>query len=413
MTVTEQGKRARATLAFMSQVDSEQKNKALNAIANMLEKNSDRIIKANAIDLEQGRNNGLSEGLLDRLMLNEERIKAMADGVRQVAGLADPCGKILSEYKKDNGLLIKKITVPIGVIGIIFEARPNVTVDAAALCLKSGNSVILRGGKEAINSNTALSEIMRSALDEVGFVKDAIQLVTDTTRQSSADMMHMNEYLDCLIPRGGKGLIKAVVENSTVPVIETGSGNCHIYVDDSADINMAARIIFNAKTQRISVCNACESLVINSAIINEALPVIANELKKRNVQIRGDERAVSACSLVIPASDEDYYTEYLDYIISVKTVDTLDEAIEHINSHSTGHSEAIITQNEANAQKFLKCIDSSSVYVNASTRFTDGAEFGLGAEIGISTQKLHARGPMGLEQLTSTKYLIFGNGQVR
>ncbi|WP_294954372.1 glutamate-5-semialdehyde dehydrogenase [uncultured Eubacterium sp.] len=413
MTVTEQGKRARATLAFMSQVYSEQKNKALNAIANMLEKNSNRIIKANAIDLEQGRNNGLSEGLLDRLMLNEERIKAMADGVRQVAVLADPCGKILSEYKKDNGLLIKKITVPIGVIGIIFEARPNVTVDAAALCLKSGNSVILRGGKEAINSNTALSEIMRSALDEVGFVKDAIQLVTDTTRQSSSDMMHMNEYLDCLIPRGGKGLIKAVVENSTVPVIETGSGNCHIYVDDSADINMAAKIIFNAKTQRISVCNACESLVINSAIINEALPVIANELKKKNVQIRGDERAVSACSLVIPASDEDYYTEYLDYIISVKTVDTLDEAIEHINSHSTGHSEAIITQNEANAQKFLKCIDSSSVYVNASTRFTDGAEFGLGAEIGISTQKLHARGPMGLEQLTSTKYLIFGNGQVR
>ena len=413
MTVSEQGKRARATLAFMSQVDSEQKNKALNAIANMLEKNSNRIIKANAIDLEQGRNNGLSEGLLDRLMLNEERIKAMADGVRQVADLADPCGKILSEYKKDNGLLIKKITVPIGVIGIIFEARPNVTVDAAALCLKSGNSVILRGGKEAINSNTALSEIMRSALDEVGFVKDAIQLVTDTTRQSSADMMHMNEYLDCLIPRGGKGLIKAVVENSTVPVIETGSGNCHIYVDDSADINMAAKIIFNAKTQRISVCNACESLVINSSIINEALPVIANELKKKNVQIRGDERAVSACSLVIPASDEDYYTEYLDYIISIKTVDTLDEAIEHINSHSTGHSEAIITQNEANAQKFLKCIDSSSVYVNASTRFTDGAEFGLGAEIGISTQKLHARGPMGLEQLTSTKYLIFGNGQVR
>ncbi|MGN0516222.1 glutamate-5-semialdehyde dehydrogenase [Eubacterium sp.] len=413
MTVLEQGKRARATLAFMSQVDSEQKNRALITIADKLEQNIPEIIEANKLDLEQGKNNGLSDGLLDRLMLNEERIKAMADGVRQVAGLADPCGKILSEYKKDNGLLIKKITVPIGVIGIIFEARPNVTVDAAALCLKSGNSVILRGGKEAINSNTALADIMRSALDEAGFVKDAIQLVSDTTRQSSADMMHMNEYLDCLIPRGGKGLIKAVVENSTVPVIETGSGNCHIYVDEGADIDMAARIIFNAKTQRISVCNACESLVINSAIINEALPVIANELKKKDVQIRGDERAVSACGLVIPASDEDYYTEYLDYIISVKTVDTLDEAIEHINSHSTGHSEAIITQNEANAQKFLKCIDSSSVYVNASTRFTDGAEFGLGAEIGISTQKLHARGPMGLEQLTSTKYLIFGNGQVR
>lgn len=413
MTVFEQGKNAKGTLTFMSQVTTEQKNNALNAVADALEKNVDAIIAANKIDLTEGKENGLNDGLLDRLMLNEERIKGIADGVRQVAALDDPCGKIISDYKKDNGLDIKKITVPIGVIGIIFEARPNVTVDAAALCLKSSDSVLLRGGKEAINSNTALSEIMRDAVESVGFPRDVIQLVHDVSRQSANDMMHMNEYLDCLIPRGGKGLIKAVVNNSTVPVIETGSGNCHIFVDESADINMAAEIIFNAKTQRISVCNACESLVIHSKIIDKALPVIAKKLKEKNVEIRGDERACQACSLVVPASEEDFYTEYLDYIISVKTVDSLDEAIEHINRCSTGHSEAIITENSENAEKFLKCIDSSSVYVNASTRFTDGGEFGLGAEIGISTQKLHARGPMGLEQLTSTKYLIYGNGQVR
>ena len=413
MTVFEQGKNAKGTLTFMSQVTTEQKNNALNAIADALEKNVDVIIAANKIDLTDGKENGLNDGLLDRLMLNEERIKGIADGVRQVALLDDPCGKIISDYKKDNGLEIKKITVPIGVIGIIFEARPNVTVDAAALCLKSSNSVLLRGGKEAINSNTALSEIMRDAVESVGFPRDVIQLVHDVSRQSANDMMNMNEYLDCLIPRGGKGLIKAVVNNSTVPVIETGSGNCHIFVDESADINMAAEIIFNAKTQRISVCNACESLVIHSKIIDKALPVIAKKLKEKNVEIRGDERACAACSLVSPAAEEDFYTEYLDYIISVKTVDSLDEAIEHINRCSTGHSEAIITNNDENADKFLKCIDSSSVYVNASTRFTDGGEFGLGAEIGISTQKLHARGPMGLEQLTSTKYLIYGNGQVR
>lgn len=413
MTVFEQGKNAKGTLTFMSQVTTEQKNNALNAIADALEKNVDVIIAANKIDLTDGKENGLNDGLLDRLMLNEERTKGIADGVRQVALLDDPCGKIISDYKKDNGLEIKKITVPIGVIGIIFEARPNVTVDAAALCLKSSNSVLLRGGKEAINSNTALSEIMRDAVESVGFPRDVIQLVHDVSRQSANDMMNMNEYLDCLIPRGGKGLIKAVVNNSTVPVIETGSGNCHIFVDESADINMAAEIIFNAKTQRISVCNACESLVIHSKIIDKALPVIAKKLKEKNVEIRGDERACTACSLVVPASEEDFYTEYLDYIISVKTVDSLDEAIEHINRCSTGHSEAIITNNDENADKFLKCIDSSSVYVNASTRFTDGGEFGLGAEIGISTQKLHARGPMGLEQLTTTKYLIYGNGQVR
>lgn len=413
MTVFEQGKKAKQTLTFMSQVTTEQKNNALGIIADMLEENIEKIVSANNVDIENGRQNGLNDGLIDRLMLNADRIKAMADGARQVASLPDPCGRVLSEYKKDNGLDIKKITVPLGVIGIIFEARPNVTVDAAALCLKSGNAVILRGGKEAINSNTALADIMREALAKAGFPHDVIQLVGDTSRQSSNDMMHMNEYLDCLIPRGGKGLIKAVVENSTVPVIETGSGNCHIYVDESADVNMAANIIFNAKTQRISVCNACESLVINSKIIDKALPVIAKKLKEKDVEIRGDERAQKACSLVVPATDEDFATEYLDYIISVKTVDNVDEAIAHINANSTGHSEAIITENKEIAEKFLKCIDSSSVYVNASTRFTDGAEFGLGAEIGISTQKLHARGPMGLEQLTSTKYLIYGDGQVR
>ncbi|WP_448919216.1 glutamate-5-semialdehyde dehydrogenase [Eubacterium sp.] len=413
MTVFEQGKKAKQTLTFMSQVTTEQKNNALGIIADMLEENIDKIVSANNVDIENGRQNGLNDGLIDRLMLNADRIKAMADGARQVASLPDPCGKVLSEYKKDNGLDIKKITVPLGVIGIIFEARPNVTVDAAALCLKSGNAVILRGGKEAINSNTALADIMREALAKAGFPQDVIQLVGDTSRQSANDLMYMNEYLDCLIPRGGKGLIKAVVENSTVPVIETGSGNCHIYVDESADVNMAANIIFNAKTQRISVCNACESLVINSKIIDKALPVIAKKLKEKDVEIRGDERAQKACGLVVPATEDDFATEYLDYIISVKTVDTVDEAIAHINANSTGHSEAIITENTENAEKFLKCIDSSSVYVNASTRFTDGAEFGLGAEIGISTQKLHARGPMGLEQLTSTKYLIYGDGQVR
>lgn len=413
MTVFEQGKNAKQTLTFMSQVTTEQKNNALGIIADMLEENTEKIVSANALDIENGRKNGLGDGLIDRLMLNADRIKAMADGARQVASLPDPCGRLLSEYKKDNGLDIKKITVPLGVIGIIFEARPNVTVDAASLCLKSGNAVILRGGKEAINSNTALADIMREALAKAGFPQDVIQLVGDTSRQSATDMMNMNEYLDCLIPRGGKGLIKAVVENSTVPVIETGSGNCHIYVDESANIDMAANIIFNAKTQRISVCNACESLVINSKIIDKALPIIAKKLKEKDVEIRGDERAQKACSLVVPATEEDFATEYLDYIISVKAVDTVDEAIAHINANSTGHSEAIITENKENAEKFLKCIDSSSVYVNASTRFTDGGEFGLGAEIGISTQKLHARGPMGLEQLTSTKYLIYGDGQVR
>ncbi len=413
MSVKELGIRARNTQPFLATVTTEDKNRALLKIADALEENMPAILEANLLDLANGRENGLNAGLLDRLMLDENRIKGIADGVRQVAALEDACGKTVYEHEKDNGLLIKKVTVPIGVIGIIYEARPNVTPDAAALCLKSGNAVILRGGKEAIHSNTALAETMRGALAAAGFPKDVIQLVEDTSRSSASEMMTLNGYLDCLIPRGGKGLIQAVVQQSTVPVIETGSGNCHIYVDESADLDMAARIIFNAKTQRISVCNACESLVIHSAVIKEALPKIKAALDEKAVEIRGDARARAVCSDILPATEEDYYTEYLDYIISVKTVDSLDEAIAHINGHSTGHSEAIITKNEANAARFLQCIDSSSVYVNASTRFTDGGEFGLGAEIGISTQKLHARGPMGLAALTSTKYLIYGNGQIR
>lgn len=407
------GENALAAKDFLATVTTEQKNKALLAIAAALRANSETIILENKKDLENGKAAGLNDGLLDRLMLNEARINDIASAAENVASLPDPCGRLLDEIKRPNGLDIKKISVPIGVIGIIYEARPNVTVDAAGLCLKSSNAVILRGGKEAINSNMVLASVMRTAIEDCGFDKNCIQLVTDISRESANQMMTMNGYIDCLIPRGGKGLIRSVVRNSTVPVIETGSGNCHIYVDESADIEMAANIIFNAKTQRIGVCNACESLVIHSGIINKALPAIKARLDTKNVEMRGDERAMIAANGVLPASDEDFAEEYLDYIISVKTVDSLDEAIRHINKYSTKHSEAIITQNKANADEFLARIDSSSVYVNASTRFTDGGEFGLGAEIGISTQKLHARGPMGLRELTTTKYLIYGNGQVR
>lgn len=398
---------------FLSTVTTKQKNDALLEIAKGLRENCETIIQENKIDIENAKKDGLPDGLVDRLMLDEGRINAIAHSVEQVAELPDPCGEILSEYIKENGLKITKVSVPIGVIGIIYEARPNVTADAAVLCLKSSNAVILRGGKEAINSNMAIAGVMRAALKKCGFDENCIQLVTDISRESANEMMKMKGYLDCLIPRGGKGLIRSVVENSTVPVIETGSGNCHIFVDESADIDMAAKIIFNAKTQRIGVCNACESLVIHSGIIDKALPAIKALLDTKNVEMRGDERAMLAAQGVLPASDEDFAEEYLDYIISVKTVDNLDEAIKHINRYSTKHSEAIITENEENARQFLARVDSAAVYVNASTRFTDGGEFGLGAEIGISTQKLHARGPMGLRELTTTKYLIYGNGQVR
>ena len=407
------GMKALAAKDFLATVTTDEKNKALLAIAKALRESSETIIAANRTDLENGRKNGLSEGKLDRLMLDSDRIENIAKAVEDVEKLPDPCGRLLEETKRPNGLDIKKVSVPIGVIGIIYESRPNVTADAAVLCLKSSNAVILRGGKEAINSNIAIVAAMRSALSDCGFDENCIQLVTDTSRESANQMMKMVGVIDCLIPRGGRGLIRSVVENSTVPVIETGSGNCHIYVDESADIDMAANIIFNAKTQRIGVCNACESLVIHSGIINKALPVIKKRLDEKNVEMRGDERAMLAADGVLPASDEDFACEYLDYKISVKTVDSLDEAIRHINKYSTGHSEAIITQNDENAREFLQRIDSSSVYVNASTRFTDGGEFGLGAEIGISTQKLHARGPMGLRELTTTKYLIYGNGQIR
>lgn len=407
------GLKALAAKDFLATVTTDDKNKALLSIAKALRDSSETIITENKTDLENGRKNGLSDGMLDRLMLDESRIDGIAKAVEDVVALDDPCGRLLEEVTRPNGLVIKKVSVPIGVIGIIYESRPNVTADAAVLCLKSSNAVILRGGKEAINSNIAIVAAMRSALADCGFDENCIQLVTDTSRESANQMMKMNGVIDCLIPRGGRGLIRSVVENSTVPVIETGSGNCHIYVDESADIEMAANIIYNAKTQRVGVCNACESLVIHSGIIKNALPVIKEKLDEKNVEMRGDERAMTAANGVLPASEEDFACEYLDYKISVKTVDSLDEAIRHINKNSTGHSESIITNNMDNAREFLQRIDSSSVYVNASTRFTDGGEFGLGAEIGISTQKLHARGPMGLRELTTTKYLIYGTGQTR
>lgn len=407
------GLKALAAKDFLATVTTEDKNRALLSIAKALRDSSETIITENKTDLENGRKNGLSDGMLDRLMLDESRIDGIAKAVEDVVALDDPCGRLLEEVTRPNGLVIKKVSVPIGVIGIIYESRPNVTADAAVLCLKSSNAVILRGGKEAINSNIAIVAAMRSALADCGFDENCIQLITDTSRESANQMMKMNGVIDCLIPRGGRGLIRSVVENSTVPVIETGSGNCHIYVDVSADIEMAANIIYNAKTQRVGVCNACESLVIHSGIIKNALPVIKEKLDEKNVEMRGDERAMTAANGVLPASEEDFACEYLDYKISVKTVDGLDEAIRHINKNSTGHSESIITNNMDNAREFLQRIDSSSVYVNASTRFTDGGEFGLGAEIGISTQKLHARGPMGLRELTTTKYLIYGTGQTR
>lgn len=407
------GIKAKKAAGILTTADTEIKNKALLAIGKALVDYADVIISANRIDIENGKKNGLNAGLIDRLMLDEERIKGIADGCAQVAALEDPCGRVLETVERPNGLVIKKVSCPMGVIGIIYEARPNVTADAAALCLKSGNAVILRGGKEAIESNKAIADIMRNAIESVGLPADAIQLVSDTSRESSTELMRMKDYLDCLIPRGSKNLIKAVVENSTVPVIETGSGNCHVYVDKYADVEMAAEIIFNAKTQRISVCNACESLVIHSDILEKALPAIKEKLDEKQVVIKGDERARAVCPDIEAADEADFATEYLDYIISVKTVDSLDEAIEHINKNSTGHSESIITEDSDRAMAFMNRVDSSSVYHNASTRFTDGGEFGLGAEIGISTQKLHARGPMGLRELTTTKYLIFGNGQVR
>ena len=407
------GVKAKEASRFLMTAGSK-KDEALNAIAKALRENADKIIKANDIDIENGKKAGLTKSLLDRLKLTEERINGMADGVSKVASLADPVGRVLDGRTLKNGLQIEKVTVPMGVIGIIFEARPNVTSDAAALCLKAGSAVILRSGKEAINSNKAIAEIMRDAIENAGLPRDCVSLVEDTTRQSATELMQLSDYLDVLIPRGGAGLIKSVVENAKVPVIETGVGNCHVYVDKSADVDMAKSIIFNAKTSRPSVCNAIETVLVHKDIAEKALPEIKAELDKMNVEIRGcgRTRAILGDS-VVPATENDYAIEFLDYILAVKVVDSLDDALAHIAKYSTGHSESIITSDYESANKFTACVDSAAVYVNASTRFTDGGEFGLGAEIGISTQKLHARGPMGLNELTSSKFIIRGNGQIR
>lgn len=406
----EKAKKAKSVLASSS---GETRNKALYEIAKALRENSEKIIEANRIDVEKGKENGLTPSLIDRLSLDSGRIEGMAKGAEDIAALSDPIGRAVGGTTRPNGLRIEKISVPLGVIGVIYEARPNVTADAAALCIKSGNAVILRGGKEAINSNLAIAGVMREAVKKAGLPEDVICFVEDTSRDSAKELMRLNGYIDVLIPRGGAGLIKSVVENSSVPVIETGAGNCHIYIDETADAQMAADIVFNAKTSRPSVCNACESLVIHSAALERVLPLVCEKLREKNVEIRGDERAAGTVEGIIPATDEDWGKEYLDYIISVKTVDSVEEAIEHINHYSTGHSESIITCDFASAMKFQQQVDSAAVYVNASTRFTDGGEFGFGAEIGISTQKLHARGPLGLSELTSQKYIISGSGQIR
>ena len=413
LTVKELGINAKKASRVLSVAKAE-KNEALKNISAALIENAEYIIKQNNIDIENGRINGLSDAMIDRLRLDLDRIKGIACGVDEIIAMPDPVGKVISGNKLSNGLDISKVTVPLGVIGIIFESRPNVTADAAALCLKAGNCVILRGGKEAINSNKAIVKVMRDAIAKAGLPSDCINLVEDTTRASSIELMGLTEYLDVLIPRGGAGLIRAVVENAKVPVIETGVGNCHAFVDESADIDMASSIVFNAKTSRVSVCNALETLLVHEKIADKALPAIYDRLKERNVEIRGCEKTVAILGNNAKLStDDDYATEFLDYILAVKVVSSLDDAIDHIAKYSSGHSEVIITENYKNAESFLNRVDSSAVYVNASTRFTDGGQFGLGAEIGISTQKLHARGPMGLENLVSTKYIIRGDGQVR
>lgn len=407
------GKKAKEASYILGNLSSKDKNDALYAMADFLIENSKIIIEANKKDLETSRIKGTSESMLDRLALNEARIEGMANGLRQVAALEDPVGEVLGMWTRPNGLQIGKKRVPMGVIGIIYEARPNVTSDAAGLCFKSGNAVILRGGSEAINSNKAIAEALREGLKSVGLVKDAVQLVEDTSREVATEMMKLNDYIDVLIPRGGSGLIKAVVNNATVPVIETGTGNCHIYVDEDCDFEMAKNIIVNAKTSRPSVCNAAEKLLINEKIAGKFMPIIFEALRENGVEIRGDESLKALDDSVILASEEEWYNEYLDYTIGVKIIKDIDEAINHINKFGSGHSEAIVTKSYEASQIFLQKVNAAAVYVNASTRFTDGEEFGFGAEIGISTQKLHARGPMGLKELTTIKYIIFGNGQIR
>ena len=413
LTLEQIGIQAKEAETVLRTLGTDRKNEILRRAADVLIAEAEFLTAANGKDLEAAKENHMPPALQDRLLLTKERIAQMAEGLRQIAALEDPIGEVLSMKQRPNGLMIGQKRVPLGVIGIIYEARPNVTADAFGLCFKTGNAVVLKGGSDAIHSNIAIVEVLRRALAAGGVDENALQLIEDTSRETARAFMKLNRYIDVLIPRGGAGLIRTVVENATVPVIETGTGNCHIYVDESADLSMAVDIIFNAKTQRIGVCNACESLVIHEAVVDLVLPMIAARLKEKQVELRGDERSRKAEGSVKEASEEDWGKEYLDYILSVKTVSSIEEAIAHINKYNTGHSEAIITESYTNAQKFLNEIDAAAVYVNASTRFTDGFEFGFGAEIGISTQKLHARGPMGLLALTSTKYIIYGNGQVR
>lgn len=421
MELLEICKNAKDIVGKVGILDTNTKNEVLRKVADALIANTDYILRENAKDIENGKSNHMPEGLLDRLALSEKRITDMAEGLRQVALLDDPIGSVSAMKKRPNGLMIGKKTVPLGVVGIIYEARPNVTADAFALCFKTGNVAILKGGSDAIFSNIAIVSVIQDTLKEAGIPQNALMLIEDTSRETAAQFMKMNEYVDVLIPRGGAGLIRAVVNQATIPVIETGTGNCHIYVDESADFDMAVDIVENAKTQRIGVCNACESLLIHERIVDAFMPKLMKRLQEKNVELRADNTALNAAmadsgvrkELLKAAGEEDWGTEYLDYIISAKTVSGVEEAIAHINRYNTGHSEAIITSNYMNAEKFLNEVDAAAVYVNASTRFTDGFEFGFGAEIGISTQKLHARGPMGLDALTSTKYIIYGSGQVR
>lgn len=409
----EMGRKAVRAKYELQGLTTEVKNKALQAAAAALTAFEERILEANNKDYEIAKANGMSEGLLDRLKLTHDRIVSMSEGLMQITELEDPVGEVMGSFDRPNGLHIEKVRVPMGVVGIIYEARPNVTADAFGLCFKTGNAVILKGGKDAFYSNSAVTEVIREALLNENITADAIQLIENNDRVVTTEFMRLKQYVDVLIPRGGAGLIRAVVENSTIPVIETGTGNCHIYVDEYADLDKAIPIIINAKTQRIGVCNACESLLIHEKIAEKFLPMLGSALQAKNVEMRGDERVRQFLPYAVEASEEDYGMEYLDYIISMKTVASVEEAIEHINRYNTGHSDAIITENKENAGQFLKGVDSACVYVNASTRFTDGFEFGFGAEIGISTQKLHARGPMGLKELTTYKYLIHGNGQIR
>ena len=413
LTLNEIGSRAKDVSRTLNNLGSREKNMGLEEAARAILEGGEEILAANCEDCRKAEAKGMSQGLLDRLSLTPARIQAMADGLLQVAALEDPVGEVLSMKLRPNGLQIGQKRVPLGVIGMIYEARPNVTADAFGLCFKSGNAVILKGGSDALQSNLAITRCLRTGLTWAGLPQDAVQIVEDTSRDTTRELMRLDRYIDVLIPRGGAGLIRTVVENSTVPVIETGTGNCHVYVDESADFTMALDIIFNAKTQRIGVCNACESLLVNRKVAKEFLPLLKKRLDEKDVEIRGDEESCGIVPGFVRAAEEDWGKEYLDYILSLKLVDSVEEAIAHINTYNTGHSEAIVTSDYFNAQKFLNEVDAAAVYVNASTRFTDGNEFGFGAEIGISTQKLHARGPMGLKELTTTKYIIYGDGQIR